>query len=177
MHIDPAAFPLLTTERLVLRRLDTTDSDALLRLRSDERVNKYLNREPAKTKADADAFIEKIHQLTPDKGFYWAISLNNDPELVGTICYWNMNMEKNNAETGFELLPDYHGRGLMQEALSAVLRYAFDELKLKTVTALVHPANESSIKLLKRAGFMPDTAHQYVTEEEAEGPVIYVRKA
>lgn len=112
MHIDPAAFPLLTTERLVLRRLDTTDSDALLRLRSDERVNKYLNREPAKTKADADAFIEKIHQLTPDKGFYWAISLNNDPELVGTICYWNMNMEKNNAETGFELLPDYHGRGV-----------------------------------------------------------------
>lgn len=176
MHINPTPFPVLTTNRLILRALNPGDGDALFRLRSDERVNRYLNRESAITKADADAFIQKINQLIQDnRSFYWALNLKDNPELIGTICYWNLDTEKDMAEIGYELLPDYQGKGLMQEAITAVIHYGFNEIRLKAITALPHPANENSVKLLKRNDFWLDAKHEYVTEEEADGLAVYVR--
>lgn len=177
MHSNPSPFPNLTTERLILRKLEVTDSYALLRLRSDKSVNRYLDREAAKNKADADTFIEKIQQLTPDKGFYWAISLKNRPELVGTICFWNINIEKRMAEIGYELLPDYQGKGIMLEAIAEVLHYGFDTIQLKIVAALTHPDNQSSAKLLEKTGFVRDMNYQYISEEDADGQAVYIHTA
>jgi len=174
MNINPYPFPILTTDRLVLRALDMNDRDALLALRADKRVNKYIGRSSDISTADVEAFINKIAAILENKqGVYWVICLKDNPNLIGTICYYNLDPERDSAEIGYELLPDYQGQGLMQEAITAVINYGFDVMGLKLITAFSHPNNESSGKLLTRKGFELDSGHQYVSEADADGLLVY----
>jgi ribosomal-protein-alanine N-acetyltransferase len=54
---------------------------------------------------------------------------------------------------GYKLDRQFVGRGLMKEALSASLNYAFDSLKLHRIMANYQPTNERSGRLLRRLGF------------------------
>ncbi|NNU34329.1 GNAT family N-acetyltransferase [Mucilaginibacter sp. S1162] len=174
MKTDTASFPVIETDRLVLRSLNSDDADALLKLRSDELVNRYLDRPPTTTVADAQAFIDKIIKADAT---YWAISLKNPPGLIGTICLWNFNAEKNMAEMGYELMPNQQGQGVMNEAMQAVINYSFDKLQLRILAALTHPDNEASAKLLKRNGFEEDKGNEFVSKEDTDGLSAYVLKS
>ena len=89
-------FPILTTERLTLRRLSIDDRQEIFSLRSDTEINKYLDREPSKTSEDAIIFINKINENIEKGGtYYWAISLKETKELVGTICLFDFSIKKN----------------------------------------------------------------------------------
>ena len=150
----PDSFPLLASQRLRLRRLESLDEQEIFALRSDDRVNLYLDREPAQSLHDAQHFISKINTLIENnEGYYWAICLKENPRLIGTICYFDFSKLDSSAEIGYELSPFYQGRGIMQEAISIVIQYGFNVLGLKTITAFPSKENLSSIKLLKRNGF------------------------
>ncbi|QKJ30798.1 GNAT family N-acetyltransferase [Mucilaginibacter mali] len=175
MTIDLNPFPVLATDRLVLRKLDLSDNEALLKLRSDESVNRYLDRPPTNSIADAEAFIHKIAAIIQNQhGIYWAITLKDEDALIGTICFWNFNHEKRMADIGYELMPQYQGQGFMQEALAKVLAYAFDTMQLKVITGLIHPENERSIQALKRNGFILDKTNEIVSKEDAGVEAVYV---
>lgn len=177
MNINFIPFPVLTTDRLVLRKLDLSDNEALLKLRSDESVNRYLDRPPTNTIADAEAFVHKIAAIVQNQqGIYWAITLKGEDALIGTICFWNFNEEKSMADIGYELMPQYQEQGFMQEAMAKVLAYAFDIMQLKVITGLVHPENENSIKALKRNGFTLDEFNENVNKEDAGEEAVYVLK-
>ena len=126
------------------------DRYELMWLRSDERVNQYLERNKSVNIDDAIDFIARIEKLLAErKSHYWAIGLKENSTLIGTICLWNFVQEKDMAELGYELSPLYQGKGLMQEAVEEVIEYGFDTIGLKIITALTHPQNEPSIKLLE----------------------------
>ncbi|GAB3907926.1 GNAT family N-acetyltransferase [Mucilaginibacter boryungensis] len=172
-NFDP--FPVISTERLILRALTLTDSGELFKLRSDEQVNRYLDRPPTTTIEQAEAFIHKIAQVVQNRdGIYWVISRKDEPSLIGTICYWNFNVDKASADIGYELMPKYQRQGLMTEALQAVIDYGFDNMRLKMIIALTHPDNAVSAKLLKRTGFVLDERYGFVSEDNAEGQVVYI---
>lgn len=57
------------------------------------------------------------------------------------------------AYLGFYGVQGQTGRGLMTQALVAVLAYAFSELELHRVEANVQPANRRSLALIERVGF------------------------
>ena len=73
--------------------------------------------------------------------------------LVGTICLWNFSDDKKTAETGYELMPSYQGKGIMDEALGEMINYAFGKLKLHAIDAFTHRENKASAKLLEKQGF------------------------
>jgi ribosomal-protein-alanine N-acetyltransferase len=175
LKINLNPFPELFTERLALRALRPTDAEELLQLRSDKQVNLYLDRPPTTTRVGAEAFIEKITKIVSNnEGAYWAISLKTDQKLIGTICYWNFDTEKEMAEIGYELMPTHQGKGLMQEAIAAAINYGFKEMRLKVIVAVTHPDNAGSSKLLIKNGFVLDAGNEFVSEEEAEGQKVYL---
>jgi ribosomal-protein-alanine N-acetyltransferase len=144
----------LTTERLHLRGLLESDAPQILTIRSNAEVNKYLDRAANTTVDEALSFIKKIEAIVSNgEGFYWAITLKNKDELIGTICYWNLDAADKRAEIGYELHPDYHGQGFMREAILAVLAFGFNDQHFELVTACPKQGNESSVKLLKKTGF------------------------
>ena len=173
---DPSQFPVLTTERLILRRLELNDAAEITKLRSDERVNQYLDRPKTTTIDDAVEFINKIiNGIKKEGSYYWIICLRDNSKLAGTICLWNIDKENSRAEVGYELLPASQGKGLAQEALSEIIDYALNVLKFKTIVAYPHAANERSTKLLEKNNFKRDAAleEEFYKTEPAAKEVIY----
>lgn len=143
-------FPILTTERLVLRQLASSDVQELFMLRSDASINKYLGRPPCKTLDDGLQFIEKIKNNSLS---YWAIAQKGNEKLIGTICLFDVSEEQKKCEIGYELLTDFQGKGFMREAAKAIIEYAVKTPGLKTIDAYTHKDNQSSTNLLRELEF------------------------
>lgn len=155
LHLDFQPFPILSTARLSLRRLAETDARDLFALRSDKNVMQYISRPLAKSVDEVLDLIRLIDdQLRNGDGIMWTIALQNDPKLIGTICYWNVQKENDRAEIGYLLHPDFQGKGIMQEALTAVVDYGFGPMNLHSIEAHVDPGNRASLQLLERNGFV-----------------------
>lgn len=167
-------FPQLQTERLLLRRLLLIDADAIRELRSNKQVNEFINRSGSITLDEAKQFISKIETGVAKHGwFYWAITLKEQQQLIGTICLWNISVEKEMAELGYELNPVYHGKGFMQEAVKAIIQFGFEQMQLKIITALPKAENLKSIQVLKKHQFLIDEKNIYVSNEDADGMLVY----
>jgi ribosomal-protein-alanine N-acetyltransferase len=154
LHLTFPTFPVLYTSRLVLRQLKKDDSAQIHQLRSDPEVNKLLGRATSKNLDEAAEFINKISTVVAAKeGLYWAISLHGQASLIGTICFWNLDIENNAAEVGYELLPAYQRKGLMTEAVNCAMEFAFRQLQAEVITAFPSADNFPSIRLLQKTGF------------------------
>ena len=150
-------FPVLKTERLTLRQLASTDDDEIFALRSNDNVNKYLNRKPSKSIDDAKAFIQTINEnIQRNDSIYWAITFNGTDKLIGTVCLFDFSDDNLKAEIGYELLPDLQGKGIMQEATSKVIDFGIQHIGLNSIEAYTHSDNQSSSRLLEKLNFKRD---------------------
>lgn len=150
-------FPQIKTARLLLRKLEVSDTEVILFLRSDALINKYIERPAArqtKTLEQAKAHIEKLNtQLDKNESITWGITLATDPKLIGTICLWNFSKNMKTAEIGYDLAPSFQNKGIMNEAFKAVLDFGFHTKNFKLIEAFTHNKNEPSKKLLVKNGF------------------------
>jgi ribosomal-protein-alanine N-acetyltransferase len=150
-------FPILTTERLILRSLEVSDDQQLFKLRSNKRVNKYIVRPKQKNIKEIRTFINKINDgINNNEWIYWVITLKDNPTLIGDICFWNFSEEKTVAEIGYELDPAFQGNGIMSEALKKIIEFGFQVIELETIEAYTHKNNNNSTKLLQKYNFKQD---------------------
>jgi RimJ/RimL family protein N-acetyltransferase len=147
-------FPLLQSSRLILRKISVEDKNQMFRIRQDQDINHFIDRPPLKNEKEALDFITRIDAgIEHDKWIYWGLGHKESSELIGTICLWNFSEDKTTAELGYELLPEFQKKGLMTEALEAVIEYAFLTLHLKDLKAYSNSENERSSRLLERFDF------------------------
>jgi [ribosomal protein S5]-alanine N-acetyltransferase len=167
-------FPVLITENLLLRQLSTDDAPEIFTLRSNEQVNRYIDRNKAESLDDALTFIDLINKsIANNESIYWVLQLKNDFKVIGTICLWNLSQEDGKAEIGYELLPAFQGKGLMQEAMSGIIEYGFNVMQLQTIEAWTVMQNQASIRTLQNNGFVVDEkAIGKMTEEEKKKGII-----
>src|SRR5215831_16763561 len=169
LEINFSPFPYLETARLRLRQLKEEDANEIFILRSDESVNEFLDRPKAVTLDDALQHISKISKnINNNEAIMWAICLKDNSTLIGTICLWNIVKENDYAELGYELLPQFQGKGIMQDALSKVIEYGFENLKLKTIEAWLSSKNLRSIKLLEKNNFKRDIDSEHKIDKTKE---------
>lgn len=148
-------FPPLDTPRLHLRRLTPDDAEIIFRIQSDPEVIRYFGRAGD---ASIEAARERVARI--DAGIRehtsirWGITLRDTGELIGTAGFWRWNKPHRNAEIGYDLRPAWWGRGLMPEAVRAILRFGFDEMDLHRVEANVDTENQRSVRVLERLGFV-----------------------
>jgi [ribosomal protein S5]-alanine N-acetyltransferase len=158
-------FPILTTERLVLRELRPTDADQVFALRSDPMAMQHVNRPLAQTIEDASALIELILSRGElNESVQWAItlkasssrSIGNDDTFIGIIGFWRFVLEHHYGELGYMLSRDHWGKGMMSEAISAVVSFGFNSLDFHRVEAITRPQNAASIRALEKNGFVQE---------------------
>ena len=151
----PTTFPELQTERLILRQLNTDDVKTIFELRSSEEINKLITRKIPKNIEEAAEFISICHQEFDKKNrIFWAMQLKETNELIGTIVYHNISLEKDYAEVGYELNPKFHKKGFMNEAMQKVISYGIKTMNLKVIEAFTHQNNMASIALLEKHNFV-----------------------
>lgn len=145
----------LESERLILKPINESHVEDILKIRSNEVLNRFVKRILPKNNYDALDFILTIKKrVQNNETFYFGITYKNQQNLLGTICLYRFSEDRTEAEVGYELLPDYHRKGIMSEALSAVLNFGFNELNLQEILAFTNKFNENSKRLLLKNNFV-----------------------
>lgn len=157
LDINFSPFQNLETERLYLRRVTKEDVNEIFALRSDQEVMKYIPRPLVKTDEDALAHIAMIDEkIDSNEGINWAITLKNNPKLIGIIGHYRIRPEHFRAEIGYMLLPEHQGKGIISEAINEVVNYGFEVMKLHSIEAIIDPENFASEKVLQKNGFVKE---------------------
>lgn len=151
-------FPVIHTERLVLRKPTYDDVKPLLELSQDEEVMLYYGMEPFREKVQSRKEIDWYLKIwTEGTGTRWVIELiEEDEDFIGEIGFYNYAKAHRRAELGYKLARKHWRKGYMTEALVGMLDYMYANLDLNRVQALVDPRNLGSLRLLENQGFQRD---------------------
>lgn len=155
------AFPILETERLLLREFSLNDVPAVFEMYQRADINEWLSHEPMQSIDEAEQRVRsRIGLFEHGFGYRWAITFKDTPETaIGSCGYFHVRVSTQTYEMGYEIHPQYWRKGLMTEALTAMLDYSFGEATPKPVhrfEALVDPGNSASIHLLEKLGFQKE---------------------
>ena len=147
-------FPVFETPRLILRRIERSDLNAIYQLQSNPRVVEHFGRPPHSRIEQSEELLHKIVDgVQNGTSIRWAITIKPSLEFIGSTGFWRWNQPHFNAEIGYELAPDYWGAGIMVEAIKPTLVFGFDTMKLHRVEANVEPNNKGSVRVLEKLGF------------------------
>ena len=151
------AFPTLHTPRLLLREVTPDDAAAVFKMRSDERVMRYLGRPLHTDISETVLLIEAYREgFAQNESVTWAIRLHEQPALIGTVGFWKMDKAHHRTEIGYSLRADHWRQGIMDEAMTAAVEYCFRTLNFHSIEANTAPENEASGRLLEKHGFVQE---------------------
>ena len=152
MHWD--YLPTIDANRIRLRIISEADTDAFYAIYSNPEVMRYWSTPPL---ADRQAAVNLIARIQEDLNrrviLKWGIALRTDNQLIGSLTLFNLDFNHRRAEVGYALGREHWGQGYMNEALQALLAYAFETLDLHRIEADIDPRNTASIKTVERLGF------------------------
>ncbi len=155
LEINFNPFPILQTKRLTLRQYRETDKREMHQMRSDPQLMHFVPRPMTTSEDDAATFIAMINESANKNEFInWAITLTGEDKLIGMIGLFRMKPEHFRSEIGYMLGTEYHSKQIMQEAINAVVKYAFEELKFHSLEAVISPDNIPSQKTIEKCGFV-----------------------
>ena len=152
-----AEFPVLPTERFILRPFRESDAESILAYMSNPAVTQYIPSPTMTTIEEAQERIEKNQRFFEEqKAFIWGIATHDTDTIIGNVLLWNFRPEHFRAEIGYSLSADYWRQGGATEVVTRMLDYAFNETDLHSVDANIDPRNEGSQRLLEKLGFVKE---------------------
>ncbi len=151
--MNDTTFISLESERLLLRRFADGDLLSFLAYLNDPLVARYQTWESYSEQQARDVIEEQTNLAPglPGQWFTFALELKVRGVLIGHIALKTQE-DNQQAEIGFTLSREYHGKGLAFEAASRVLDYVFINLEMHRVTAITDCENQRSVALLSRLG-------------------------
>jgi ribosomal-protein-alanine N-acetyltransferase len=145
-------YPTLETDRIVLKELMLENAPDIFKHFSDPCITESMDIDPCTSIQDAEEII-RFHM--EDQGCRWGLFLKDGNELIGTCGFHCLELENEiKAEIGFDLSKDHWGRGLMNEAVTAIISYGFTTMNLRFIEATVEVENSRCQKLLERLRFV-----------------------
>lgn len=144
----------IETERLILRKPHPDDAPALFAIHADPEVMRYFSEPPWQDASRAASKIaDDIAAFEQEESFRFAVELKATGQYMGSCSLFAEHRQNRRAEIGYVLGRPYWGQGYMQEALSALLEFAFVERNLNRLEADIDPFNTASASALERQGF------------------------
>jgi [ribosomal protein S5]-alanine N-acetyltransferase len=149
-----ADLPELETQRLLLRRMRLDDAEAMFAYASDPEVTRYVLFETHRSVEDSESFL-RLATEGYERGDFggWGVVLKDSGAFVGT-CGMDVGYapEHARAELGYVLSREHWGRGLMPEAVRAVIRFGFRRVGLNRIQARCIAENAASARVMEKAG-------------------------
>jgi len=153
----------LRTDRLILRRWRDSDREPFQALNADPRVMEFFPN--TLTPEESDQAIDRIEKHFDAHGFsLYAAEIIETQTFIGFV---GISIPMFDApfmpavEIGWRLAYDYWGRGLATEGARAVVRHAFEALKLPSLVSFTVPANLRSRRVMQNIGMIHDPADDF----------------
>lgn len=146
---------IIETERLILRPWKPTDAESLYRYASDPRVGPRAGWPPH---ASVEESAEIIRTVFAQEGVF-ALTLKGDDETigcVGIVCGSKSNfpeIDDDEGEIGYWLAVPFWGRGLVPEAMRAIIDYGFRTMGLRQLWCGYFDGNTQSQRAQEKCGF------------------------
>lgn len=157
LHFNP--FPVLETERLILRQYTDSDSDAeaLFSFRSNPQAMHFVPRPLHQSTEDALKMIAQINDnVAANDSIGWAVQVKETARVIGSISFHRIEKEHHRGELGYMIHPDYWGKGLVTEAAAAAVHYGFTGLHFHSIEAIIDPDNVASARVLEKLNFVKE---------------------
>ena len=154
---NPDVFPTIKTERLVLREITEADHEWYLRQFSLPEIVDSTGfpapKDMAAAKEELESYILKLFREST--GIRWGITFKGSDELVGSCGFYKWEHDPHRrTETGYDLHPAHWGKGIMKEAMTAIIDYGFENMELNRITLLAFSFNKRSIGFARSIGFV-----------------------
>ena len=146
----------IETPRLILRRAIREDAEPMFRnWSSDPKVTKYLTW-PAHSNIAVSEMVSGswLQEYEKDSYYQWMIVLKELGEPIGSISVVRQNDRVEEAEIGYCIGSRWWHRGIVSEALTAVMRYLFEEVGMNRVAARHDPNNPNSGRVMRKCGMI-----------------------
>ena len=144
----------IESPRLLLRMVQEQDIADLLEVNGDEQVTRHLPYATWTSMADGHAWLERMAGLQAIGTALQLVVLEREHgKAIGTCLLLRYEERSEMVELGYVLGRAHWGRGLMHEALGALLAQAFGAMGLRRVEAQINPSNGASVRLIERLGF------------------------
>lgn len=146
---------VLSTPRLVLRRIERSDLDFLLEMRSDPEVMRFFPK--TESQEEVEAYLQRTLGRYEQFGHaHWLVADRGTGEPRGTIGVITQPVEgREIIEVGYLIHRPYWRQGLAFEAASACRDWAFEHLDIERVHSLIRPINLPSQAVARKMGMTP----------------------
>lgn len=144
----------IETRRLILRPFTMEDAeDMFTNWASDPEVTKFLTW-PAHSNIDITRKVLSgwIDRYEDGSFFNWAIEWKESGHVIGNISVVNLHESAEAADLGYCLSRAFWGRGIMPEALRAIMDYLFDTVEINRIAACHDVNNPKSGRAMEKAG-------------------------
>jgi [ribosomal protein S5]-alanine N-acetyltransferase len=152
------------------------DTESLLRIYSNPEFTRFWSTEPWTSSTQATALIEEdLHALAAGERLRLGIFLREQNTLIGTCSLFHLSEQCRRAEVGYGIAPEHWRQGYMFEAVSALLGFAFDELRMNRIEADIDPRNTASACSLEKLGFKREGLlhERWIVGEQVSDSAIY----
>ena len=152
----------IETSRLILRRAIREDAEPMFRnWASDPEVTKFLTWPVHSRVAVSETVIGSwLQEYEKDSYYQWMIVLKSLDEPIGSISVVRQNDRVEEAEIGYCIGRQWWHRGIMTEALTAVIAYLFDEVGVNRIAARHDPNNPHSGDVMRKCGMKYEGTHR-----------------
>ena len=147
-----------STEHATFDELQLSDAQSLSRMMVENKSR--FHRDFPKTLAQnltrvasAEYIQRKREEMALKKEFTWAIRDNLSTNVVGLLILKELDWQKGIGEFAYCIGESFEGRGWITLAVTKLTKYAFEELKLRTLQIMVHETNGASIKVAEKCGY------------------------
>jgi ribosomal-protein-alanine N-acetyltransferase len=143
----------IETERLKLRRLTMGDDEAIYTYGRDPEVTRNVSFHTHQSIEDARIFLRTVlENYEKNEPSVWAICLKETGGLIGTTGLLNWNRDHYRVEIGYALNRDYWNKGIVTEAVKAVIDHLFRNTDLVRIEARCKIPNIASARVMEKAG-------------------------
>ena len=165
-----AQYPIVETERLLLRPVTLDDAEEMFDYASDIENTRYTfptNQSLEETKNNIAQFY-----LANPLG-RWGIELKSNGQFIGTIDLHKIDPALKKAAIGYIINKKYWNQGLTTEANRAVIELAFEKIGMNKLTALHDKDNPASGKVMEKSGMCFSHAEPYACmDQHEEGRIV-----
>jgi len=151
-----AAVPELSAPQVMLRRFASEDLDDIFEYIGDPEVTRYLIVETQSREQTRAWLAERLENYASGRAatwWTWAIVSRPENKVVGACTMRKLDWDSRRGEIAYSLARAAWRKGIMTEALTALLDFAFRPLRLNRIEAMVLPENLASCRLLEKLGF------------------------
>lgn len=161
--------PVLETQRLILRKLSLDDAKDVFDYARDPEVIRYLPWTVHNSIEDTITYLNDIlEKQAKAQVTSWALVYKPLARVVGSGGYNWWLPEQRRAEIGYVLSRSLWGKGLMTEAVRAIIEFGFAKMNLNRIQALCREENLASVKVLEKCGMSREGLLRGYTWDEGE---------